>query len=339
MHVTVSLSVAGLLVGLLVGLTGMGGGALLTPLLVLFFRVAPLAAISSDLLTSLVMKPVGGAVHLRHRTINWRLVGLLAVGSVPSAFAGALLISSIGHRAGVQDDLKMIIGVALCASVAMMVLRQLLDRRARHRDADTGVLDSAVVPLVIRPLRTLAIGVVGGFTVGMTSVGAGSVIIVLLLMAYPTLRPAQLVGTDIVQAIPLVAAATVGHLLFGNVAFNLTAALLLGALPGVYLGARISAQGPAVVIRPVIVAVLLASALALLKVSILIVLIGAITGLVAMVVLHPRVSGAVHGNQEPRCVGEVTPVPTGLPGRCASASPARRPTGRRRVGPAVGPPR
>ncbi len=306
MHINFPLSIAGLLVGLLVGLTGMGGGALLTPLLVLFFRVSPLTAISSDLLTSLVMKPVGGAVHLRHRTVNWRLVGLLTVGSMPAAFAGAILISSIGHRAGVQDDLKMIIGVALCTAVALMVVRQLLDRRARRRDAKTGTPEGSVQPLVVHPLRTLAIGVIGGFTVGMTSVGAGSVIIALLMMVYPTLRPAQLVGTDIVQAIPLVAAATAGHLLFGDVQFGLTAALLLGALPGVYLGARISAQGPALVIRPVIVAVLLASALALLKASTPVIVAGAIAGLIAMVVLRPRQHAAAPARTQP--VPELDPA-------------------------------
>ena len=288
MHLNLSLSMAGLLVGLLVGLTGMGGGALLTPLLVLLFRVEPLAAISSDLFTSLVMKPVGGAVHLRHRTVHWRLVGWLCVGSVPSAFAGAVLIGAIGHAAGVQNNLKVIIGVALCASVALMVVRQLMDRRNRRRDAAAGIPADADRPVVVRPLRTVAIGVVGGFAVGMTSVGAGSVIIALLLLAYPTLRPAKLVGTDIVQAIPLVAAATLGHLLFGDVQFALTTSLLLGALPGVYLGARLSAQGPAAVIRPVVAAVLLASALALLKVSTPVIIAGAAAGLLVMVALRPR---------------------------------------------------
>ncbi|MDT7569085.1 MAG: uncharacterized protein QOG57_5571 [Pseudonocardiales bacterium] len=288
MHVNLSLSVAGLLVGFLVGLTGMGGGALLTPLLVLFFRVEPLAAISSDLLTSLVMKPVGGAVHLRQRTVDWRLVGWLTAGSVPSAFAGAVLIGVIGHRAGVQDNLKLVIGVALCASVAMMVVRQLLDRRNRRRDAAAGRPVDVEQPTVVRPLRTVAIGVVGGFAVGMTSVGAGSVIIALLLLAYPTLRPAKLVGTDIVQAIPLVAAATLGHLIFGDVQFALTAALLLGALPGVYLGARLSARGPAALIRPVVAGVLLASALALLKVSTPVIIAGAVVGFVVLVLLAPR---------------------------------------------------
>lgn len=288
MHVDLSLAVAGLVVGFLVGLTGMGGGALLTPLLVLFFRVQPLAAISSDLLTSLVMKPVGAAVHLRRRTVHWRLVGLLAVGSVPAAFAGAAVIGSIAHHGGVQGNLKLVIGIALCASVAMTVLRALLDRRARRRDAAEGRPADAERAPVIRPVRTVVIGVVGGFAVGVTSVGAGSLIIALLLMAYPTLRPAQLVGTDIVQAIPLVAAATLGHLLFGDVQFAVTTSLLLGALPGVYLGARLCARGPADVIRPVIAAVLFASALALLKASTPMVVTGAVAGLVVMVLLRPR---------------------------------------------------
>jgi uncharacterized membrane protein YfcA len=288
MHVDPALAVVGLTVGLLVGLTGMGGGALLTPILVLFFRVSPLAAVSSDLMTSLVMKPVGAAVHLRHRTVNWPLVGWLTVGSVPSGFAGAVVIGTIGHASGVDAGLKIVIGIALVASVAMTILRQVLDRRIRLREIRDGVAaDRPEAPLVVRPLRTVAIGVIGGFAVGLTSVGAGSLIIALLLMAYPTLRPAQLVGTDIVQAIPLVAAATIGHLLFGDVRFALTASLLLGALPGVYLGAKVSAQGPAALVRPVVAAVLLASALALLQASTPLIVGGAVAGLVTMIALRP----------------------------------------------------
>lgn len=269
----------GLVVGLLVGLTGMGGGALLTPLLVLFFQVAPLAAISSDLLASLVMRPVGAAVHLRYRSVNWRLVWWLTVGSVPAAFAGAVIVGSIGHAPGMQANLKLAIGGALCASIGMTLLRQVLDRRANRRgEHDNG-------PLQIRPPRTVVIGVISGFAVGMTSVGAGSLIIASLLVVYPQLRPAQLVGTDMVQAIPLVAAATVGHLLYGDVHLAVTISLLLGALPGVYLGARLSARGPAAIIRPVLAAVLLASALALLNVPTPMLIGAAVAGLVTMVLL------------------------------------------------------
>lgn len=287
MHLDLPLATAGLLVGLLVGLTGMGGGALLTPILVLIFRVNPLTAISSDLLTSLVMKPVGGAVHLRQRTVHWRLVGWLTVGSVPSAFAGAVLIGSIGHSADVQESLKTVIGIALCASVAMTVLRTVIDRRNSRRDARGGV-SHADGPLVVRPLLTLAIGVIGGLAVGVTSVGAGSLIIAMLLLAYPTLRPSHLVGTDIVQAIPLVASATLGHLIFGDVQLAITASLLLGALPGVYAGAKLSATGPAGLIRPVIAGVLLASALALLKVPTAGIVIGALAAVAIVVALRPR---------------------------------------------------
>ncbi len=296
MHIDPSLAVAGLVVGLLVGLTGMGGGALLTPLLVLFFRVAPLAAVSSDLMTSLVMKPFGAAVHIRHRTVHWRLVGWLAVGAVPAGFAGAVVAGLLGHAAGLQNDLKVVIGIALCASVATTVFRQVLDRRSSLRELRTGRVDVRPdIPIRVRPLRTVAIGVVGGLAVGVTSVGAGSLIIALLLLAYPELRPAQLVGTDIVQAIPLVGAATIGHLIFGDVQLALTISLLVGAVPGVYVGARLSARGPSAVIRPVVAGVLLASALALLQVSTAWIVVGALAGVAVMVALRPprgRLAGA-----------------------------------------------
>jgi len=168
-----------------------------------------------------------------------------------------MLIGLFGHSASVQHNLKIAIGVALVGSLASTVIRLVLDRRAGGRK-DSG-------PLVVRPIRTVAIGVIGGLAVGMTSVGAGSLVIALLLVAYPRLKPAQLVGTDIVQAIPLVAAAAFGHLLFGQVQFGVTASLLVGALPGVYVGARLSAQAPASFTRPVVSGVLMGSALALLS--------------------------------------------------------------------------
>lgn len=279
-----ALALAGLLVGFLVGLTGMGGGALLTPLLVLVFKVNPLTAISSDLLTSLVMKPVGAAVHARRRTVHWRLTGWLVLGAVPAGFAGAVLIGLLGRGAGVEDRLKLLIGIALCASVATTVFRLVMDRRASRND----VVDA---PVVVKPLRTVLIGVVGGLAVGMTSVGAGSLIIAMLLLAYPQLHPSRLVGTDIVQAIPLVGAATVGHLIFGDVAFGLAAALLLGALPGVWLGARLSSAGSGRLIKPVVTAVLLASALALLGVGQAGVLAGTAVALVVTFALLPRRTG------------------------------------------------
>ncbi|WP_460866802.1 sulfite exporter TauE/SafE family protein [Rhodococcus aerolatus] len=271
-----SLVVAGLLVGLLVGLTGMGGGALLTPILVLVFGVAPLAAISSDLVTSLVMKPVGAAVHLRRGTVQTGLVKWLVLGAVPSGFVGAVLVGTLGRSSGVQSTLKTVIGAALVVSLLATLTRLVLDRRGGTRDHG---------PLVVRPGVTVAIGVVGGLAVGITSVGAGSLIIALLLLAYPGLTPSKLVGTDIVQAIPLVGAAALGHLLFGDVQLAVTASLLVGALPAIYVGARLSAQAPSTVIRPVVSAVLLASALALLKAPTSLVVSGALAAALVTVLL------------------------------------------------------
>ncbi|MEJ8279326.1 sulfite exporter TauE/SafE family protein [Pseudonocardia spirodelae] len=280
-----SLALAGLLVGLLVGLTGMGGGALLTPLLVLVFKINPLTAISSDLLTSLVMKPVGAAVHARRRTVHWRLTGWLVLGAVPAGFAGAVLIGTIGTGIGVEDRLKVFIGIALVASVATTLFRQVMDRRGSRNAVDVDA------PVVVRPVRTVLIGVVGGLAVGMTSVGAGSLIIAMLLLAYPQLHPSRLVGTDIVQAIPLVGAATLGHLFFGDVHVGLAAALLVGALPGVWLGARVSSAGTGRLVKPVVTAVLLASALALLGVPGPAVLGATAVALVVTVALLPRRRG------------------------------------------------
>ena len=278
MHIDLALAIAGAFVGLLVGLTGMGGGALLTPILVLFFNVPPLAAISSDLVTSLVMKPVGAAVHLRRRTVQFGLLGWLALGSVPAAFAGAAIIGRIGHASHVQSTLKIVIGLALLVSLSCTVVRQIVDRRIANGRAAT-----AAGELVVKPGRTVAIGLIGGFAVGMTSVGAGSLIIALLLLAYPRLSPRQLVGTDIVQAIPLVGSAALGHLLFGEVRLGITASLLIGAIPAVYLGSRLSAQAPAKVTRPIIAAVLTASALALLQVPTSVIVLGAVTAVLGIV--------------------------------------------------------
>lgn len=262
MSIDLHLAIAGALVGFLVGLTGMGGGALLTPLLVLFFGVQPLAAVSSDLVTSLIMKPFGAAVHFRRRTVNLALLGWLTLGSVPAAFLSSVLIGLLlhgGSATSLQGWLKVVIAVALLASVAGTIHRLVVERRNPNPLRDPG-------DVVVRPLRTLLIGAVGGAAVGLTSVGAGSLIIALLLVAYPMLRANKLVGTDIAQAIPLVAAASLGHLIFGDVQFGLTASLLVGAIPAVVVGALVSSRAPAGLIQPIMAGVLTASALALLKV-------------------------------------------------------------------------
>ena len=264
-----TLALGALVVGVVVGLTGMGGGALMTPMLVLFFGVSPLAAVSSDLVASAVMKPVGSFVHLRNGTVRMDLVRWLCVGSVPSAFAGVLIAKSLGHGSGVDDLVQKALGVALILAATGLFLRayRRLAERARHRDGNRDA-DPAGPPSVdVRPLPTMLVGAVGGLVVGMTSVGSGSLIIIALMGLYPTLRASELVGTDLVQAVPLVASAAVGHLLFGDFQLGITSALLVGSIPGAYIGAQLSTRLPGALIRRVLAFVLLASALKLLGVS------------------------------------------------------------------------
>ena len=269
MHIDLYVALAGLLVGLTVGLTGMGGGALMTPLLVLLFKVQPLAAVSSDLVAAMIMKPVGGGVHLRRGTVNFALVRWLMVGSVPAAFAGVLVLRHLGDGAAVQARIKQTLGVALLLAASSIAAKALLQARRAQRAAlgRAGGESAAARPFQLRPLPTMLIGVVGGLVVGMTSVGSGSLMIVLLLVLYPMLRSSELVGTDLVQAIPLVASAAVGHLLFGDFQLGLTASLLVGSIPGVFLGARLSSRANDAVIRPALALVLLTSGLKLLGVD------------------------------------------------------------------------
>ncbi|HEU0102882.1 MAG TPA: sulfite exporter TauE/SafE family protein [Mycobacteriales bacterium] len=267
----VGLALAGLFVGIVVGLTGMGGGALMTPMLVLFFGVQPLAAVSSDLVASAFMKPIGGAVHLRNGTVNKGMAKLLIIGSVPSAFAGVFVLRAFGDSQTVQNAVKVALGVALLIAAASLALKAYLALAARSRRRALGLKatqDSTGAPqVVLRPVATILVGVVGGLIVGMTSVGSGSLIIIALLALYPTLNANQLVGTDLVQAVPLVASAAVAHYFFGEFSLDVTAALLVGAIPGVYLGARWSSAAPSGVIRRALVLVLTASGLKLLGVD------------------------------------------------------------------------
>jgi hypothetical protein len=255
-------ALAGFGVGIIVGLTGMGGGALMTPILVLFFGIPPLAAVSSDLLASAAMKPFGGFVHARRGTVNWRLVGWLCLGSVPSAFCGVLLMRALGGGASLGHAVQLALGCALLLAVAGLVAKAYVARRR-----GTVANPAAASTITIRPVPTAILGALGGLVVGMTSVGSGSLIIVILLMLYPALRANDLVGTDLVQAVPLVAAGALGHALFGDLHLDLTGALLVGSIPGVLLGAQLSARAPAGFVRSALAVVLLASALKLFGVS------------------------------------------------------------------------
>jgi uncharacterized membrane protein YfcA len=255
MHVDPFIVLGSAIIGFLVGMTGAGGGALMTPMLILLFGVQPAAAISSDLVAAVVMRPIGASVHLRKGSVNRRLVGWMVLGSVPMAFLGAYLLHLFGNAKQAQDNVELVLGIALLVGACAMVLRYLLDVRGGH------LRSRMIHEIVARPLPTVLIGMLGGVVVGMTSVGSGSLMIVLLLFLYPTLGAKQLVGTDLTQAVPLTAAAALGALAFGHVQFGVTASLIIGSVPAVLIGSLVSSSVPDRYIRPVITFVIFASGL------------------------------------------------------------------------------
>lgn len=253
MHLDPYIILGSAVVGLLVGVTGAGGGALMTPMLILLFGVTPSAAISSDLVAAVLMRPFGAAVHLRKGTVNLALAAWMVAGAVPAAFAGTYLLHRIGSSSAAEENVQRALGAALLVGAFAMSLRLALDRGR--------VRSGVVAELRVRPLATLAIGMLGGLIVGITSVGSGSLMIVLLLFLYPTIGANQLVGTDLTQAVPLTAAAALGSLVFGHVVFSVTTSLVIGSVPAVIIGAFLSSRTSDRYVRPVIAFVILASGL------------------------------------------------------------------------------
>jgi uncharacterized protein len=252
-HVDPYIVLGSAVVGLLVGTTGAGGGALMTPMLILLFGVKAPSAISSDLVAAVFMRPVGAAVHMRKGTVNYKLVGWLVLGSVPMAFLGAYLLSLLGKTS--STHVEQALGAALLTGAAAMVIRYVMDLRAGQSRA------AALRDLVVRPVPTVLIGMIGGVIVGLTSVGSGSLMIVLLLFLYPMISANRLVGTDLTQAVPLTLAAAAGALVFGHVEFGVTLSIIIGSVPAVLIGSLFSSRAPDRFIRPVIAFVILASGL------------------------------------------------------------------------------
>jgi len=312
-HIDGFIVLAGAIVGMAVGLTGMGGGALMTPVLVLLLHVQPSAAVSSDLVASFFMKPVGSAVHLRRHTVHLRLVAWLVAGAAPAAFAGASLLHVFAKGNALQNDIKLGLGAALLVAVGGIVLRSLTSRRGAGSEsagAGAGPRVGGWVP--VKRVPTLLVGVFGGFIVGMTSVGSGSLMIVALMFLYPELSGGQLVGTDLVQSVPLVGAAAIGQAIFGNVELGLTLSLLIGSIPAVYLGARLSASLPTWFVRPTIAVVLLGSALKLVNVGNVETVLS-VLGAVAVILLYGlfrRTRGRYKKvpTAQPRISGETAPA-------------------------------
>lgn len=252
---------AGLLVGIVVGITGMGGGALMTPALLFLGVGGASSVVTADLTASAVYKAGGAAVHWREGSPNLRLAGWLIAGSVPMAFLGPHVIRWIAPGEDIDTVLQMAIGFALLFATATFALRLYVQlrrvRRGQHVESRP----------VIRPVPTVLIGAVGGLLVGITSVGSGSVIMIALVTLYPTLSAVKLVGTDLVQAVPLVLAAAISNMLTYGLDLSITIPLIIGSVPGTILGARIAPRVPSSLIRRGLVAVLTVSGLALLDKS------------------------------------------------------------------------
>jgi uncharacterized protein len=255
-----SILVVAFLVGIVVGLTGMGGGALMTPALI-FLNVPPTAAVANDLVAAGVNKSVGAAVHWRHGSPNLKLAMWLMLGSVPTAFAGAFIVSAVGEADEQEEFVKLAIGAALLFTAATYTLRTYLQLRARV--AGRGVSGREVV---VRALPTLVVGALGGLLVGITSVGSGSLIMVSLLLLYPALEAVKLVGTDLVQAVPLVIAAAISHVIVTGIDWAVLIPLVLGGMPGTFLGSRVAHWVSEAVVKRGIVIVLTLTGLTLLQV-------------------------------------------------------------------------
>ncbi|WP_061960866.1 sulfite exporter TauE/SafE family protein [Demequina flava] len=265
----IGLVAAALGIGVIVGLTGMGGGALMTPALVFFFGVPPVTAVSSDIVASAAMKPAGSWVHIKNGTVNWPLVRLLVYGSVPAAFLGVMAAHFLIDPDTLQGFVKHALGVVLVIAAGGLAVRAYLRLRehAMVRNGRASALPRERPDVVPRPVPTIIVGVVGGLMVGLTSVGSGSLIIIALMALYPTLKANQLVGTDLVQAVPLVVAAAIAHLMFGDVDWSIALPVILGSVPGTYLGAQLSSRVSGGLVRRALVFVLTLSGLKLMGLS------------------------------------------------------------------------
>lgn len=253
-----SVLIAAFGIGIVVGLTGMGGGALMTPALI-FLGINPAAAVANDLVAAGVNKSIGAAVHWRKGSPNLRLASLLMIGSVPLGLAGGFIVNEIGTKHAHVNFLKDAIGWALLLAACSYALRIYL--QLRH--VQQGNVSDAADPRV-RTIPTILVGAVGGLLVGITSVGSGSLIMVALLLLYPRMSAKRLVGTDLVQAVPLVVAAAVGHVINTGITWHILIPLIVGGTPGTFIGARMSSWVNQNVIRGGIIIVLTLTGLSML---------------------------------------------------------------------------
>lgn len=252
------LAFAGLLIGMLVGLTGVGGGSLMTPLLILFFGIHPITAVGTDLAYGAVTKTAGGWRHWRQGTVDTRLSWWMAAGSVPAAVAGVLLLEvfeSEFEGSFNQILIGAVAGAVLFAGLAILA-RPLIAARTGAGERETVEMERR------HKVAAVVVGAVVGFVLGITSVGSGALIGVALILLF-RLTPHRMVGTDVFHAAILLWAASLAHLVSGNIDYGLAANLLIGSLPGIWIGSALSPRMPVVALRTALAVVLVASGIAL----------------------------------------------------------------------------
>tara|TARA_Y100001936_G_scaffold174974_1_gene171476 strand:- start:6239 stop:7018 length:780 start_codon:yes stop_codon:yes gene_type:complete len=245
-------TLSGLLVGFIVGLTGVGGGSLMTPLLILGFSIAPATAVGTDLLYASLTKAGGVWVHSHRGTIDWNLVKRLSIGSLPAALLTVLGLNALGVESQIFSGLiTSTLGVALILTALALIFRSQLSNLGKSRLSMLGAWrDRHIV------IATIITGAILGALVTITSVGAGALGMVALIILYPRSPTINLIGSDIAHAVPLTLIAGIGHAYLGTVDFGLLGSLLLGSLPGIYIGSHIGSWIPDRILRPILAAIL-----------------------------------------------------------------------------------
>lgn len=246
-------TISGFLVGMIVGVTGVGGGSLMTPLLVLFFGVSPATAVGTDLLYASITKSLGGLVHSRNGSVDWKIVRLLSLGSLPAALLTIALFKYLGlDENSLKGLVTGVLSVALLLTATALLLKDRIKKLAQREDG-------TVYELHHRHLApaTIITGAIVGVLVTISSIGAGVLGTVAVLFLYPRLSTVKVVGTDIAHAVPLTAVAGMGHMALGTVDLVLLGSLLLGSLPGIWVGSHLSARVPEKVLRPLLATMLL----------------------------------------------------------------------------------
>lgn len=241
-------SLSGLAIGVIVGLTGVGGGSLMTPLLVLLFGIHPATAVGTDLLYAAATKSVGTAVHGRNKSVDWRIVRRLALGSVPATLATFAVMQAVGAHSSKGGVLAFLLGAVLLVTSATLLFRVQIVAflGGRVKTANEGLVAGL----------TVLTGVVLGVLVTTTSVGAGAIGVTALLVLYPRLTTLRIVGSDIAHAVPLTLISGLGHWYMGDVDFGLLGTLLIGSIPGIAIGSLLAPKLPERTLRMLLAAIL-----------------------------------------------------------------------------------